>query len=339
MPLLTSRPRVVTASSGKATPWGLTRRRGDDDEPAELGAGLAGRAAQVTHECPHDEEQDDIDEREEEQADDPQAEVEDIHQVVERSSTRRRVAPMRISSPTDRHLADGRAVDQGAVAAAEVDEHECPLADLQASVTARDAAVDKDDVVRRVASDAQPATVDDHDPVAAVGVQDAESSERTDDPRRSVDPRRVAQVIRVGDPVDRSRQTRVGTVVELGVRTRRRRRRDHSRRMLGVEASLDRDIATGDLRVWHEVDARASEEAVAMAPREPECSVGEIGGQRRPGAVEPGDVGRIESDEVSVGNDGALGGRPTAGLHRPFDLPQDLDGFEANVSVSPRTLE
>ena len=78
--LFTSRPSELTASSAIDVPaWGLPSGDPTTMQPRKGPAGAGHTGAQVLPQRAGDEEEEQIDERQETQAQDPQAEREDIH--------------------------------------------------------------------------------------------------------------------------------------------------------------------------------------------------------------------------------------------------------------------
>src|SRR6185436_21102454 len=86
----------------------LARRRGEDDEAAEVRDRLPCGRSEVADQRPGDAEQEHIEQREEQDADDPDREDVAIHQASSNDSTTRIVSPTRIWSPSPSAISSTR---------------------------------------------------------------------------------------------------------------------------------------------------------------------------------------------------------------------------------------
>ena len=94
-------------------------------------------------------------------------------------------------------------------------------------------------------------------------------------------------------------------------------------------AGLDRDVRD-------ERDRRPVGEPVVVAAGELEGGVGEVGGKRRVGLVERGEVRHVEMDGEPVRDDRAVAVAHPTRFHRPLDAALELDRLELRVEQAGR---
>ena len=116
------------------------------------------------------------------------------------------------------------------------------------------------------------------------------------------------------------------------------RRRDDGRivGVLGLAAGRDDRVTGLDRDVRDEGDRRPVGQPVVVAAGELQGGVGEVGGKRRVGLVERGEVRHVEMDGEPVRDDRAVAVAHPTRFHRPLDAALELDRLELRVEQAGR---
>ncbi len=99
---------------------------------------------------------------------------------------------------------------------------------------------------------------------------------------------------------------------------------------------MDPDVGPLNGRIGQEIDARPIDQRVAMRSGERQGTIGELRCERARHVAEIGEIGRVQVDDESVGDEGSIGSRQALCLHRPLDPALELDRLEARAEEASR---